>query len=292
MTRIFSSLAVALVIALAASAAPAQDCETLAADAGRAEGLPDGLMPAIARVESGRRTAEGDVRAWPWTLNEAGKGHFFATKAEALDHLATALQSGVENIDIGCMQINHRWHAEAFTSVEEMMDPLANTRYAARFLRELRAQLGSWQEATRAYHSRDADRGAAYEQRVAAVMSGDTDLGEMATASSILDGVAPDGTAPEGVAHRFTPAEVTGVQSGLLVKAATPLFGGQEGIPALPAVDAENPPQRPRAEPSGNELAWADPDPATLLAQTEVPAGLQEHWDDVAQLRAVLAAQP
>lgn len=292
MTRIFAPLAfaplaAALVIALAAPAAAAEDCEALAAAAGRAEGLPDGLLPAIARVESGRRSEDGDLRAWPWTLNEAGQGHFFATKAEALAYLTNALGSGARNIDIGCMQINHRWHAEAFASVDEMMDPVANTRYAARYLHELQAQLGSWELATRAYHSRDDDRGAAYERRVAAVMTGDADLGEMSTASNITD----TSDAPPDAAPRLMPAAVTGVQAGLLVAAATPLFAGQTGIPGAPVGPTRSGP-RPRAAATGRELAWAAPAPPPLLTRTEVSAGLVQHWEDVAHLRAVLAAQP
>ena len=37
----------------------------------------------------------------------------------------------------GCMQINWRWHGSAFDGVSDMLDPVKNTRYAARFLRLL-----------------------------------------------------------------------------------------------------------------------------------------------------------
>ena len=89
-----------------ATTAEVVDCETLAIAAGRAEGLPEGLLPAIARVESGRGTGDGGRRAWPWTLNEAGDGSFYAAKADAMARLTSVVDTGSTNIDVGCMQLN------------------------------------------------------------------------------------------------------------------------------------------------------------------------------------------
>ena len=138
------------------------DCEALAEAAGREAGIPEGILPAIARVESGR-----NGRAWPWTLNHGGDGSFYPTKDAALIQLAELLGSDVQNVDLGCMQINWRWHSTAFADAAEMMDPVANTRYAARFLADLREQHGSWESAVAAYHSGQPIRGAAYGQKVA-----------------------------------------------------------------------------------------------------------------------------
>lgn len=68
--------------------------------------------------------------------------------------------------DIGCFQINSRWHGAAFTSVDQMFDPVENALYAARYLRRLHAEMGSWSAAIAAYHSRDPVRGQAYLDRV------------------------------------------------------------------------------------------------------------------------------
>jgi len=152
-----------------ASAAP-PDCEALAARAAHAEDLPAGLLPAIARVESGKRVGNG-VKAWPWTLNQGGAGSYHATEAEALAKLADILATGRTNVDVGCMQLNWRWHADAFPDAATMMDPVENTRYAARFLRELHTRHGSWPEAVAHYHSADPVRGAAYAERVDRVMT-------------------------------------------------------------------------------------------------------------------------
>ncbi|MGB3148827.1 MAG: transglycosylase SLT domain-containing protein, partial [Paracoccaceae bacterium] len=56
------------------------------------------------------------------------------------------------------------WHGENFQSVAHMFDPTANATYAARFLRDLYAEKGSWEAAAGAYHSRTP----AYAERYAA----------------------------------------------------------------------------------------------------------------------------
>ena len=56
-------------------------------------------------------------------------------------------------IDVGCMQINHHYHADAFASVTEMFDPHKNVDYAAHFLTRLRQREGSWTMAVARYHA-------------------------------------------------------------------------------------------------------------------------------------------
>jgi hypothetical protein len=147
------------------------DCEAIAAKTAGLYSIPEGLMPAIARVETGLKQGERGVRAWPWTLNVQGQGYYFKTRNEALAKLREVLASGVRNVDVGCMQINYRWHGENFSSIEEMMSPEANTRYAANFLTRLKKRHGSWEAATRHYHSADRERGTAYLGRVNRVLA-------------------------------------------------------------------------------------------------------------------------
>lgn len=161
-------LAVLALLAAPAHAAP--DCEALAERAAAAEGIPPGLLAAVARVESGRASQDSGLRAWPWTLNAGGEGSFFATADAALVHFATLRAEGRDNIDIGCMQLNWRWHGTAFPDAPSMLDPVANTRYAAHFLRQLYDTAGSWTAAVALYHSRDPDRGEAYAGKVMAVL--------------------------------------------------------------------------------------------------------------------------
>lgn len=150
-----------------APAAQPVNCETHARAAEKAHGIPPGLLIAIARTESGRTQRGKSFAAWPWTLNVEGTGHYFKSRSATMNHLTDTLKSGVRSVDVGCMQINYRWHSQEFPDIEAMLDPVTNTDYAARFLRSLRDQTGSWETATAHYHSRDPERGAAYRARVA-----------------------------------------------------------------------------------------------------------------------------
>lgn len=129
-------------------------CEQASRQAETAAGLPQGLLLAIGRVESGRYSATlGRVAPWPWTVDVAGTGVLFATRAAALTAIRTALASGQSNIDVGCFQVNLRAHPDAFPDLSTALDPGANARFAAGFLASLRARLGSWPAAAAAYHS-------------------------------------------------------------------------------------------------------------------------------------------
>lgn len=187
-------LSVATALPLLASV---PDCEALAARAAAERGIPEGLLPSIARVESGRGQGSLGRRAWPWTLNQAGKGMYFDTRAEAMDYLRAAVASGVRNIDVGCMQINYRWHGEQFASLDAMMDPDTNTRYAARFLSELREQHGSWEIATGFYHSMTPDRSRHYRELVARVLGTMPSPSEMLARLNLAEPV-PEHRQPDG----------------------------------------------------------------------------------------------
>jgi hypothetical protein len=163
----------ALVLVLAAAPAwaepntPYAACEAAIAAAQKAPRLPDKLMPAISRVESGRLDPlTKQVRAWPWTINMEGAGFFFDSKAQAIDAVRTLQARGVRSIDVGCMQVNLMHHPNAFASLDEAFDPATNARYAARFLSALFRQTGDWSLATANYHSANADRGEDYQRRV------------------------------------------------------------------------------------------------------------------------------
>jgi len=159
--------------AWAETASPFDDCDSAivaAEQAGRAvrqAAIPDKLMPAISRVESGRLDPiTKRLRAWPWTINVEGVGAFFDTKDSALATVRALQARGVKSIDVGCMQVNLMHHPKAFASLDEAFDPPANARYAALFLRTLYRQTGNWNLATANYHSADAERGEDYQRRV------------------------------------------------------------------------------------------------------------------------------
>ncbi len=152
-----------------AAADPVQLCRAAIQLAERSHGLPPQLLHAIGRVESGRRDpATGVFGPWPWTVNAEGEGRHFATKEEAIAHVRQLQARGVRLIDVGCLQINLHHHPNAFASLEEAFDPVANARYAARFLKELYATRRDWTWAAAHYHSQTPERAEAYRARVLA----------------------------------------------------------------------------------------------------------------------------
>jgi hypothetical protein len=84
------------------------------------------------------------------------------------------LAGGTASIDVGCFQVNLRYHPDAFASLDEAFDPVANALYAARFLAGLRVRDGSWQAAVAAYHSATPEHGLPYRDRVLSAWNDDT----------------------------------------------------------------------------------------------------------------------
>lgn len=136
-----------------ATASTAALCDRAAARAAAETGVPLAVLRAIARTETGR-TRDGRLKPWPWTVNMEGKGRWFETRDGAHRYTARHAAEGARSFDVGCFQINHRWHGDAFDSLAEMFDPLANARYAADFLSRLHAETGDWTRAVGTYHSR------------------------------------------------------------------------------------------------------------------------------------------
>jgi hypothetical protein len=148
-------------------AEPAAACMRAAAAAEQRWQLPQHLLEAIGRVESGQTDpATGRVLPWPWIANVAGTDYVFASADAAAAAVQELRDHGVSSIDVGCFQINLRYHPQAFSSVTEGFQPEANADYAGRFLRSLFERAGSWEAAIGAYHSAEPDRGEPYRQRV------------------------------------------------------------------------------------------------------------------------------
>lgn len=141
-------------------------CREATAQVERALRLPDGFLAAISRVETGRPDENGTLLPWPWSINAAGKGYYYATRQEAIDAVRAFQQQGVTSIDVGCMQVNLLHHPTAFPSLDSAFDPYSNARYAGMFLQKMKEQTGSWPRAAAAYHSQTASNGTAYLQQV------------------------------------------------------------------------------------------------------------------------------
>ena len=163
----------------AARMAPDQVCDHVAQLAAQKTGVPLSVLQAITRTETGHKKG-GRFTPWPWTVNMEGKGVWFDSLDEARAYVFRHFKRGARSFDIGCFQINYKWHHKAFSSIDEMFDPEANALYAARFLKGLYAEQGSWPDAAGAYHSRTpkyANRyKAIFEKHRRKVPGGDTVL--------------------------------------------------------------------------------------------------------------------
>ncbi len=146
---------------------PWHACASQVIEAERKAGLPPYLLNAIAKVESGRWSPGSQaVLAWPWTVMAEGRGRFLPSRAAAVAEVEALRARGVTNIDVGCMQINLRYHSKAFDSLETAFEPRRNVAYAAAYLGRLKAEAGSWTVAIGRYHSRTPRLSGAYRLKV------------------------------------------------------------------------------------------------------------------------------
>ena len=145
-------------------------CRNAAIKAADRHGVPRAVMIAITLVET-RTNRGGQSGAWPWTVNVTGKGFWFDSRAAALLHAQTTLNGGEKSFDVGCFQLNFRWHGEHFRSIDEMFEPGPSGDYAARFVKSLYAETGDWIKASGLYHSRTPKHSTKYRNLIAKTMA-------------------------------------------------------------------------------------------------------------------------
>lgn len=130
-------------------------CEQAIARAERKYNLPPYLLLAIAITESGRNN-----RPNPLAMNIMGRSHYARSPQEVVSIVQR--YGSRSSIDIGCAQINLKYHGARFPDWTSLIQPEANAEYAAYHLTELRREMGSWSRAVSAYHSRTPWRGMNY----------------------------------------------------------------------------------------------------------------------------------
>lgn len=220
MTRIFSCRTLVATVAVLSNhvlstgpagaaltaADPSSICEQAAVAASQAEGVPLSVLTAISLNETGRKRG-GAFRPWPWTVNMEGKGEWFETNDQALQFATDAFNGGARSFDIGCFQINYKWHGQHFASIEEMFDPLTNALYAARLLNDLYAEKGTWELAAGAYHSRTPEFAERYAARFARFRNGLIDGGgeDIPEIPDIVLAASGGGAAPDAAGR---PAQI------------------------------------------------------------------------------------
>jgi hypothetical protein len=221
LTRLCAMLAILLGLAPDAAAQALPDagaaCRAAISTAERERSVPAGLLQAIGRVESGRRDpVSGQFAPWPWTINAEGRGMFFPNREAAIAEVRQLQARGVRVIDVGCMQVNLHFHPNAFPTLEQAFNPLANARYAAQFLTELRAASGDWARAAGHYHSQTAERADPYRARVLAAWAGEQGRqpGDPAAEAALLARFGAGGSAPLSLANRADRVQVIPLAPG------------------------------------------------------------------------------
>lgn len=142
-------IAPALMLAASISSpALANPCEAEILRASSKYGVPVGILYAVGLTETGHK---GSLQ--PYALNIEGRAVFARSRTEAERAFRQARDGGAKLIDLGCMQINHHYHADRFKSVSAMLDPRQNVDYAARFLVDLKRRHDTWSMAVARYHA-------------------------------------------------------------------------------------------------------------------------------------------
>ncbi len=193
---------------------PAALCEFAARDAAQKIGVPVQVMRAIAHTETGR-SRRGSLEPWAWTVNMEGKGVWFETLREARSFVLKHMERGATSFDIGCFQINYKWHGQAFASIEAMFDPKQNAVYAARYLRSLFDELGNWSDAAAAYHSRTPKHALRYKARFEQILAHIPDASMVPNEEQLSSELPRDNTFP------FLTASSGATHMGSLVPTAT-----------------------------------------------------------------------
>ena len=143
-------------------------CEKNILDIERQIDIPKGLLKAIGLTESGRYIKKSQLVVWPWTINVNKKSLFFDNKKQMLNFLMHEIKKGNYNLDVGCMQINLKWHGKYFKKISDSIDPKINISYATSFLFKLKSDFNTWTEAIKRYHSSKPSKNIKYHKKVLA----------------------------------------------------------------------------------------------------------------------------
>lgn len=261
-------------------------CLTEARRAEAQHGIPEGLLQSISRVEAGRKTVTGEFMPWAWTLNDRGEGLFFDSREAAMRHLETAVAAGEHSVDVGCMQVNTKWHMGGFHELGDMLDPVQNADYAAGFLLDLHEAHQSWDEAVKHYHSAKPEKHVVYHRRVLAeleiFLNGDHE--DVAPASMVTPVKVPDRSSEVKTAS----APVAAPAPPLPDAPKTTGMGNGDGEPGSRTAPATPIAAGPAANPAAD---LATDMPATASRPNKKQPNLAPHWDRVEHFRRLLAQQ-
>lgn len=170
-------------------------CLIAAQKAANEHDVPVSVLTAVALTETGRKK-NGILSPWPWATNVEGQGRWFDTRDLAEKFILAQYSRGTKNFDVGCFQINYRWHGYKFGAPTALFDPFLSADYAAKFLRDLFEESGDWSVAAGAYHSRTPKFAQRYRKRFDKMRAARLHLDDLPGQQPAVGG----GIAPEKVA--------------------------------------------------------------------------------------------
>ncbi len=136
-------------------------------EASAAAGIPASVVYSIGLIETGRDIEGVGRRPYPWVLGLPGRNgaEWFDTQDETVARLEELIAQGEQNIDVGLMQLNWRWHKERFDGPAEAVDPYRNVAVATEILKEHWLETNDLWRAIGLYHSRTPDLAESYRDR-------------------------------------------------------------------------------------------------------------------------------
>ena len=215
---------------------PSALCDAAIVKASRRGGVPAEVLFAVALTETGQHR-DGRMRAWPWAINREGKGYWFKTREEALAFGKQSLADGRRSFDVGCVQINYRWHGHAFPSLEDMFDPEWTATYAAQFLRTLYEERGSWSAAAGAYHSLTPELAGKYRVRFDRLLA-ELEPGGLTEAEALVASAQPETRFSTRQSRREAQRRAMAERIRAAGPPPPPAPGGIAGVLFVPAAGA------------------------------------------------------
>ncbi|MEC7211233.1 MAG: hypothetical protein VXW17_08795 [Pseudomonadota bacterium] len=278
-------------------------CLTEARRAEAQHGIPKGLLQSISRVEAGRKTVTGEFMPWAWTLNDRGEGLFFDSREAAMRHLEEAVAAGDHSVDVGCMQVNTKWHMGGFHELADMLDPVQNADYAAGFLLNLHEAHQSWDAAVKHYHSAEPKKHLVYHRRVLAelelFLNSDDQQTEMAASLPDASDAADNstGSSLDDQANDLADDLVNDLSRDLALRTpqisqtSGPVTGSTPAVPASVAtsIPAPIPAPIPASVQTGGAKADLATGSTTNMGAMGKQPNLAPHWKRVEHFRRLLA---
>ena len=83
-----------------------------------------------------------------------------------MEVIKSNIDSGNYNIDIGCNQINYRYHKDNFKNLEQIASPFYNVQYSADYLQRHFENTKNWEDAVALYHSKDIAKNQKYIKKI------------------------------------------------------------------------------------------------------------------------------